>query len=106
MSSQYLSARGMTPPPCWRWWLWVLAFAGTTRANLLRRRGERRQLVDVAGVVLDDDGGLGVGRELFHAVDRGDRLCPVEIEPRHAAGVVILVEMHGVAGDQHRPGLR
>src|SRR5713226_3331319 len=60
---------------------------------LLRGRWERRQLADVAHVVLDDDGCLHVRDDLLHALDRGDRRGAVEVEVRHAAAVVILAEV-------------
>src|SRR5262245_38267341 len=75
----------------------------TTRIRaLLRGRWERRQLIDVAHVVLDDDGRFDVAHDLLHALDRGDRLRPVEIESWHAALFVVLVEVGRVAAEQHR----
>ena len=46
---------------------------GCRSPSLLRGRRERRQLADVAHVVLDDDGRLQVRDDLLHALDRGDR---------------------------------
>src|SRR5215470_8442135 len=71
-------------------------------AVLLRGRRERRQLADVAHVVLDDDGRLHVADDLLHALDRGDRLRAVEVEGRHAVRLVVLVEVGRIAGKQHR----
>ena len=62
-------------------------------APLLRRRRKRRQLADVARVVLDDDGRLAVGRDLLQAIDRGQGLRAVGVEPRHAVAVVVLAEV-------------
>src|SRR5712691_2937383 len=67
---------------------------------LLRRSRERRQLADVAHVVLNDDGCLQVGGDLLHALDRGDRRGAVEVEARHPAALIVLAEVGQVAGEQ------
>src|SRR5262245_47073832 len=62
---------------------------------------ERRQLPDVAHVVLDDHGRLQVRGELLHAIERRDGLRAVVVEPRHAVALVVLAEMHEVAAQNH-----
>src|SRR5262245_51276323 len=75
----------------------------TTRTGLLLRGGrERRQLADVAQIVLDDDGRLEIRRDRLHALDRGDRRGAVEVEDRHAVALVVLAEVDRVAAEQHR----
>src|SRR5580765_4260106 len=72
------------------------------KPSLLRGRRERRQLADVAHVVLDDDGRFEICDDLLHALDRGDRRGAVEVEVRHAATLVVLAEVDQVAGEQDR----
>lgn len=52
--------------------------------RLFCSRRERRQFVDVAGVVLDDHGGVEVLCDLLHPLDRGDGLRAIGVEVRHA----------------------
>src|SRR2546426_2012427 len=73
-----------------------------TALVLLRGRRERRQLADVAHVMLDDEGRLEICDELLHALDRGDRRRAVEVEARHSAAFVVLAEVGRVAAEQHR----
>src|SRR6266481_8773252 len=75
------------------------------KPSLLRGRRERRQLADVARVVLDDDGRFEIGDDLLHALDRGDRCGTVEVEGRYAVTVVVLAEVGRVATEQHRAPL-
>src|SRR5262249_36069840 len=70
--------------------------------SLLRRRRERRELADVAHVVLDDDGRFEIRDDLLHALDRGDRRRAVEVEPRHAATLVVFAEVDNVSSEQPR----
>src|SRR6516162_3727680 len=67
---------------------------GMTRLDrpLLRRGREGRELADVAGVVLDDHGGVEVLCDLLHPLDRGDGLRAIGVEVRHALEVVVLAE--------------
>src|SRR6185436_6121086 len=39
-------------------------------------------------------------RKLLEAVDRSQRIRAADVEPWHAVAVVVLVEMHEIAGDQ------
>src|SRR6185295_1862379 len=73
--------------------------------SLLRGRRERRQLADVAHVVLDDDGRFEICDDLLHALNRGDCRGAVEVEAWHAATLVVLAEVDQVAGEQHRAHL-
>src|SRR5450759_4304870 len=72
-----------------------------TSCGLFRGGGERRQFAHVARVVLNDDGGFEICRELFEAVDRSQAIRAAGVEPRHAVAIVVLVKMHEIAGDQH-----
>jgi hypothetical protein len=74
--------------------------------RLLRGGRKRRQFLDVARVVLDDHGRLGIRRDLLEALERRDRLRAIIIEPGHAVRVVILAEVRGIAGDDHGARLR
>src|SRR5262249_54978281 len=76
---------------------------GMTRLDraLLRRGREGRELADVAGVVLDDYGGVEVLCDLLRPLDRGDGLRAIGIEVRYALEVVVLGEMCHVAGEDH-----
>src|SRR5207244_13233614 len=71
------------------------------RSPLLRRRRERRQLPEVALVVLDDDGGLEVRRNLLETVDRSQRLGAVGVEDGHAVAVIIFLKVREVAREHH-----
>src|SRR5689334_2597181 len=71
------------------------ALANSSR-QLLCRRGKRRQFFDVAGVVLDDDLGLEVVRDLLDALHRSDRLRAVVVERGHAKRIVVLAEVHRI----------
>src|SRR5262249_58517399 len=72
-------------------------------ANILFRGSrERRQLADVAQVVLNDDGRFEIGGDLLHAFDRGDRRRAVEVEDRHTVTFVVLAEVDRVATEQYR----
>src|SRR5206468_7454474 len=71
------------------------------RLRLLRGGRERRQLAHVARVVLNDDRGLEICRELLEAVDRREALRATGVEPRHTVVLPVLVKMHEVARDQH-----
>src|SRR5208282_3545736 len=61
----------------------------STIIKSLRRRRKRRQFVNVARIVLDDDGRMQVGLELLEALERGDRLGAIEVERRDAVGLVV-----------------
>src|SRR5215467_2732771 len=73
---------------------------------LLRGGRERRQLSEVALIMLDDDGRLEIGRDLFETLDRGDGLGAVGVEGGHAVLVVVLTEVREIATEQHIAGLR
>src|SRR6185312_10817820 len=66
-------------------------------APLFRESGESREFVDVAGVVLDDDLALQIGRDLLQAFDRGHGLRAIEIEGGDAVGVEVLAEVDRIA---------
>jgi hypothetical protein len=70
------------------------------KPSLLGGHRERRQLADVANVVLDDDGRFEICDGLLHALDRGDDRGAVEVEVSHAATLVVLAEVDQVAGEQ------
>src|SRR5262249_52220088 len=69
--------------------------------GLLRGGRERRQLADVARVVLDDDRALQVLLDLLDALDRGDGLRAVVVEAGHAFVLIVLAHVHRVADQQH-----
>src|SRR5262249_36246681 len=64
--------------------------------QLFRRRRECRQLVDVARVMLDDDGRLEIRGDLLEALERRHRLGAIEVERRHTIRIVILAEVRGI----------
>jgi tripartite-type tricarboxylate transporter receptor subunit TctC len=70
---------------------------------LLRGRRERRQLRDIARVVLDDDGRLQVLGDALDPLERGDRLGAVVVEAGHAVALVVLVEVRRIAEQYDRP---
>src|SRR6202012_6291013 len=74
----------------------VLCRFGLLNLRLLRELGEYRQLADITGVMLDDDGGLEVRGHLLQALDRGNCLRAIVVERGHADRIPVLVEMHGV----------
>src|SRR5262249_41207138 len=68
---------------------------------LLRGGGKRRQLADVAHIMLDDDRRVERRRDLLEAIERGGSLGAVRIEGRNPVRFVVLVEMHEVAAQEH-----
>src|ERR1700730_3501268 len=99
--SMYLSRRS-SGSRMWPWAYEKMYVRVIGNPSLLRGRRERRQLADVAHVVLDDDGRFEICDDLLHALDRGDRRGAVEVEVWHAATLVVLAEVDEVAGEQHR----
>ena len=69
--------------------------------RLLRGGRECRQFTDVARVVLDDDGGFEVRRDLLEAVDRSQCRCVVGVECGHTVVFVIFPEVLEIATEQH-----
>jgi glucan phosphoethanolaminetransferase (alkaline phosphatase superfamily) len=78
--------------------------SGTTRLSP-RGGGKRRQLADIARVVLDDHGGAQVPGNRLETMERGQRIGAVGIPGGHAVDLVILTKMRGVAAQQHGAGL-
>src|SRR5215813_5333594 len=74
--------------------------------SLYRRSWERRQLTDITGIMLNNDRRLGVGGNLLDTIDRGNGLCAVSVETRHAVALVVFVEMCKVATQDNRAHLR
>src|SRR5262245_21316848 len=74
--------------------------------RLLRGGWKRRQFFDVARVVLNDHGRLGIRCDLLEALERRDRLCAIIVKPGHAGRVVILTKVRGIAGNDHGARLR
>ena len=70
---------------------------------LLRRRRKRRQFVDVARIVLNDDGRLEVRRDLLEALDRCQRLGAIEVERGHAGDCwhFLWLPTGGAGGEPH-----
>src|SRR6185436_8207108 len=85
-------AEGATIAPCQRSWG---SLSGGCR--------KRRELLDVAHVVLDDHRPLQVRRSFLQALDGRHGLRAIGVEAGHAAGFVVLAEMHQIAGQQYRP---
>src|SRR5689334_24254206 len=71
------------------------ALTNSTRQLLCSPR-KCRQFFDVAGVMLDDDLGLEVVRDLLDALHRSDRLRAVVVERGHAKRIVVLAEVHRI----------
>ncbi len=61
----------------------LLVFDPQRRPRLLRGDRERRQFTDVARIVLDDDGGFEIRRDLLEAIDRSQCRCVVSVECGH-----------------------
>src|SRR5581483_7931911 len=70
----------------------VMQARAAYRALVCRSR-ELRQLVDVAGVVLDDQRRLEALHQSLDAIDRRQRLGAVVVEPRHAVALIVLTEV-------------
>src|SRR6185436_16758692 len=83
-------------------WCGAQARRSTEAAWLLRRSRKQRQLLDVAPVVLDDDGRIQVLRQRLEAVHRRRGLRAVVVEPGLSAAFIIFAEVEKVAGEQHR----
>ena len=69
---------------------------------LSRGGGERRKLVDVARVVLDDDRRLEVLLNLLDPIQGGERLGSVVVEARDAIVLIVLVEVRQVSAQDDR----
>src|ERR1700692_3037258 len=73
---------------------------------LFGERRKYRQLFDVAGIVLDNEGRLQVRCNLLDALDRSHRLGAVIVERGYAVRIVVFVEMHRVARQDDSTHLR
>ena len=56
-------------------------------------------------VVLDDHCRLQIGRDLLHALKRGDSIATMKVERRHAVALVVFVEMREVAHQEKVAGV-
>src|SRR5262249_32642346 len=74
--------------------------AGLRAASVGRGR-KRRQLADVARVVLNDHHGFEVARDLLEPIERGQSLRPARIPVWYLVGLVALAQMTQVAAEQH-----
>src|SRR5262249_35992280 len=83
-----------------RSYMWLSPVLNRRALPLLRGGRERRQFTHVARVVLDDYGRLEARGDLLEAVDRGERLRAAAVEGGHAVGVVVLLEMREIAGQE------
>src|SRR6202043_1384540 len=69
--------------------------------QLLRGSWEYRQFAEIAWVVLDDDSGVEILRDLFETVERRERRGAIGVEGGHAVTVVILMEVGEIAAEEH-----
>src|SRR5215470_7665253 len=74
---------------------------GAPPRGLLRGGRECRQFTDVARIVLDDDGGFEIRRDLLEAIDRGQCRCVVGVESGHTVAFVIFPKVLEIATEQH-----
>src|SRR5262249_44064731 len=72
-----------------------------SRRRLLHDGRECLQFTDVARIVLDDDGGFEIRRDLLEAIDRSQCRRAVGVECGHTIAFVIFPEVLEIATEQH-----